>query len=122
MTVLGPVAAGDLGITLPHEHLALDAAVWFYHHDDPRRAAIADAPLSMKHLGLVHRNPMLSRDNLRLDDRALAVREVADFKRAGGGTVVGKQAYMSWPVAATTWRHRTLPIWRSAPSMHWQKR
>ena len=36
MTVLGPVPAEELGFTLPHEHLALDAAVWFYHHDDPR--------------------------------------------------------------------------------------
>lgn len=28
-SVLGPIAAGDLGITLPHEHLVFDASAYF---------------------------------------------------------------------------------------------
>ena len=88
MTVLGPVPVASLGITLPHEHIALDASIWFYRDPDPRRAAIADLQLTMDLLGVVHRNPMLSRDNLRLDDTDLAIREVAAFRDAGGGAMV----------------------------------
>ena len=88
MTVLGPVDAASLGITLPHEHIALDARTWFYADADPQRAAIANLPLRMDQLGLLRRNPMLSLDNLRLDDPDLASREVAAFKQAGGGAIV----------------------------------
>jgi phosphotriesterase-related protein len=58
MTVLGPVAAQDLGIVLPHEHLLLD-------------------------LSRVTRNA----DHL-LNEPALAVAEVTAFRDAGGRTIV----------------------------------
>lgn len=109
MTVLGPVPAHSLGITLPHEHIFIDAQVWFYQDPDPRRAAIADLPVAMEHLGLLHRNPMLSRDNLRLDDPDLAVRELRHFKEAGGGAVVelshGKEPIALRRVAQETGLH-----------------
>jgi phosphotriesterase-related protein len=57
MTVLGPVPAETLGVTLPHEHVFVDL-VREYRGD-----------------GL-------------LNDRALAVRELAAFAEAGGRTVV----------------------------------
>jgi predicted metal-dependent phosphotriesterase family hydrolase len=58
MTVLGPVAGDELGVTLPHEHLLLDLT---------RITRVADQILN---------------------DHALAVAEVGAFKRAGGSTVV----------------------------------
>ncbi len=88
ITVLGPVPVAELGVTLPHEHIFIDGSVWFYHDSDPRRAAVADVPVAMEYLGLLHRNPMLCRDNMRLDNLDLAVREVSEFRSAGGRTIV----------------------------------
>jgi phosphotriesterase-related protein len=58
MTVRGPVEARDLGLTLAHEHLLLDR----------------------------YRVTTLS-DHL-LDDPALAARELARYRAAGGGALV----------------------------------
>lgn len=58
MTVLGPLAAQDLGIVLPHEHLLLD-------------------------LARVSRDP----DHV-INDRDLAVIEAGAFRDAGGRTIV----------------------------------
>lgn len=57
-TVLGPIPADELGITLPHEHLALDQYRVFHHHLD-----------------------------FVLSDVDLACHELALFKEAGGGTI-----------------------------------
>jgi predicted metal-dependent phosphotriesterase family hydrolase len=57
MTVLGPVAADELGVTLPHEHVFIDL-MREYRGD-----------------GLLH-------------DEALAARELAAFRDAGGSTIV----------------------------------
>jgi phosphotriesterase-related protein len=58
MTVLGPVEASALGVTLPHEHILCD--LWRVTRD-PRHFMI---------------------------DRPLAVEEVGRFKAAGGGAIV----------------------------------
>lgn len=59
MTVLGPVAADELGVTLPHEHLLIDLFKVF----QPNR-------------------------ELLLNDPELAADELALFAAAGGGTIV----------------------------------
>src|SRR5579884_889631 len=88
MTVYGPVAARDLGITLPHEHLLADSLVWRTPPADEEEAAWADRPVAREMLGLLRRNPLFSRDNLLLDDEDLAVAELRRFQAAGGRTVV----------------------------------
>jgi phosphotriesterase-related protein len=82
-TVLGPVAAADLGRTLVHEHLLINLWPWF-DTGDPA----ADEPVSPATIGRVRSNPFAVRDNLRLDDPALAATELAPFIVAGGRTVV----------------------------------
>ena len=92
-TVLGPVAADDLGPTLVHEHLFIDLWPWFDAPEDdatPAERAIAaltvvDDPLVKE---IVRANPFAVRDNLVLDDVALAVAELGRFAAAGGRTVV----------------------------------
>ncbi len=92
-TVLGPVAADDLGPTLVHEHLRIDLWPWFDAPEDdatPAERAVAaltvvDDPLVME---IVRANPFAVRDNLVLDDVALAVAELGRFAAAGGRTVV----------------------------------
>ena len=92
-TVLGPVAADELGPTLVHEHIRMDLWPWF---DAPgpdataaERAAVdllvEDDPLVMER---VRANPFAVRDNLLLTDADLAVAELARFAAAGGRTIV----------------------------------
>ncbi len=59
-TVSGPVAPGDLGVTLPHEHVRCD--FWSLHRE-------------------------MSYDGI-LDDELLLHEEIAAFQTSGGGTIV----------------------------------
>lgn len=88
MTVRGPVAAEELGVVSPHEHLLIDLTFRWAPPPDPELRAVAEAPLAMDRLGIARRNMGLLRDNLVLDDEALAVAGLREFKAAGGGTVV----------------------------------
>ena len=88
MTVRGPVEADDLGVVSPHEHLLIDLTYRWGAPADPAVRAIAESPLTMDRLGLARRNLGLIRDNLVLDDEALAADGLREFKAAGGGTVV----------------------------------
>src|SRR5262245_29724137 len=88
-SVLGPIPATELGVTLVHEHLlvnlsAQQAAV-------PRETqlrALADAEVKLSNLYLVRRAPMLVRDNVLVLDIDVAVAEAQQFRDLGGVTVV----------------------------------
>ena len=88
-TVTGDVDAGQLGPTTMHEHIFGDFTVW--QEDPEQTASLAgvavdpDALVDMSILGIIHRNPVVIRDNLRIgDDEALALAEVRRFADAGG--------------------------------------
>jgi phosphotriesterase-related protein len=92
-TVAGDVDAGQLGPTTMHEHIFGDFTVW--QEDPGQTASLAtvavepDAPVDMSMLGIIHRNPVVIRDNLRIgDDEALALAEVRTFADAGGDCLV----------------------------------
>jgi phosphotriesterase-related protein len=87
-SVTGPVAAGELGTTLPHEHLFIDLRNQYSVPQDPERRRVGEEPLSAGNLHLVRRDPYVIRDNLLLDDATLAAQEAACFRRAGGRTIV----------------------------------
>jgi phosphotriesterase-related protein len=97
MTVSGPVDVESLGLTLPHEHVIFDITC-FFETDEPAFTAgpsvapwkqgLARLGVSLETIGELRRDPMLIRDNLLLDDEDVAVRELAMFREAGGGTVV----------------------------------
>ena len=92
-TVTGDVDADELGPTTMHEHIFGDFTVW---QEDPKEtaslAAVAvdpNARVEMGILGVIHRNPVVIRDNLRIgDDEDLAVAEVRKFADAGGDCLV----------------------------------
>ena len=88
MTVLGPVAADELGTTLTHEHLLFDQIDYVRGPVDAEAARYDDAKVEMRHLGALRRRPALIPDNGRNSDTGLATREMELFKEAGGGTVV----------------------------------
>jgi phosphotriesterase-related protein len=87
-TVLGPIPATDMGITLPHEHLIIDFTVMFKEPEAEPDRALARQPVRLDNLGWVRRNFSSSLDNLRLDDESVARDELLLFRSAGGRTVV----------------------------------
>jgi len=88
MTVRGPVAAEELGVVLPHEHLLIDLTYRWERPHDPAERAVAEAPLTMDRLGIARRRMGLIRDNLLLSDVQLAIDGLRELKSVGGGTVV----------------------------------
>ena len=88
MTVLGPVPVADLGITLMHEHILLDAVGLWQRPCCAGDLAFAERPIDVSFLGELRMNPFLSRDNCQLLDVDAAVEELSRFAELGGRTVV----------------------------------
>ena len=88
MTVLGAIEPKDLGTTLTHEHLLVDLRVWSQEPRDEEKKALIHAPVDLSTLGAIHRDPLLNLDNCVLEDVALAIAELRQFKAAGGRSVV----------------------------------
>ncbi len=88
MTVNGPVATADLGITLMHEHLQNDCSCWWHAPKDPARQYLVDAPVSIEILSELRQDPFVNRHNIALDDVPLAITELQTFRSAGGRSVV----------------------------------
>jgi phosphotriesterase-related protein len=104
-TVLGPVDPATLGVTLTHEHIFIDLRRthlpyrrWVVRDDrlvaeNPdedfpgAEMALWEAKLDITNLHLARQAAPIA-DNYLLGDEAVAIRELADFKALGGGTVV----------------------------------
>lgn len=88
-TVLGTIAASDLGITLTHEHLLCDTrSVNYVEPSTPEGRALSCTPIHLEMAGWLQLNWTSHRDNLLLDDIDLAVAEAQRFRQAGGSTLV----------------------------------
>ncbi len=88
-TVLGLIDGDELGLTTPHEHLLLDLTVRFKLMDGSVTArTIAEKPMTPDMAGWIRFHLFENRDNLLLDDEALAIEEITRFKLAGGKSVV----------------------------------
>ncbi len=88
MTVLGPIHAESLGITLAHEHLFIDLRNQFTEFEDPEKRRISHEKLHMGNLGIVRRNPYAIKDNLIINNLEMAVKETSLFSGLGGNTIV----------------------------------
>jgi phosphotriesterase-related protein len=88
MTVLGPVSADALGITLMHEHLLNDCRCWWNKPKEAARGRLACEPVNAGILGELRMDPFVSLDNCTLDDERLAIAELAAVVELGGRTVV----------------------------------
>ena len=108
-TVLGPIAAADLGVTSMHEHLLLDARIL---HAPSRELPPDDPCVTIENLGFVRWNLLALEDNLVLDDAALAVRELGLAAAEGQRAVVDLTAWGLGPQPAR------LPEIARATGMH----
>jgi len=88
MTVLGPIPASELGITLMHEHLLNDCRCWWNKPKEPSRSRLACEPVNAGILGELRMDPFVNLDNCTLDDERLTIAELAPVAELGGRTVV----------------------------------
>ncbi len=88
MTVLGPIPAERMGVTLMHEHILLDASKLWQCPCKASEMALAAAPVSIENIGELRMNPFVSRDNCFLLDVDLAAGELGRYTELGGDTVV----------------------------------
>jgi phosphotriesterase-related protein len=88
MTVLGPIAVEELGITLMHEHLLNDCRCWWHPPVTPERQHLAEGPVRPAILGELRMDPFVNRDNCALDDEQAAMEELAPFVALGGRSLV----------------------------------
>lgn len=87
-SVIGPLTAQDLKTVTTHEHVLLDLTAFYQALpvkgiDDPATQAV-----EMWNLGILSRDCYALKDNLLLDNEAVAIEELTYFKNAGGNTVV----------------------------------
>jgi phosphotriesterase-related protein len=87
-TVTGAIDDAALGIISPHEHILIDIRNQFTEFSAASRRALSEEAVQLSNLDALSRNPYAVRDNLVLNDLAVAEDELLRFKRAGGDTVV----------------------------------
>ena len=85
MTVLGPKPVADLGMTLFHEHLHMDATPLLAVHGYDVETSL---PYDSRAAAEARWNPGSHADNYRLTENELVSQEVGLFRDAGGGTIV----------------------------------
>lgn len=88
MTVAGPISVEQLGTTLMHEHILNDCRCWWHAPKTPERQYLATSFVCMEILSELRQDPFVNKHNITLDDEPLAIEELKDFARQGGGTVV----------------------------------
>ena len=88
MTVLGPIAPAQLGVTLAHEHCFIDLRNQYSEPVDIERRALGRSELSLANAGILRRNPYALRDNLLLEDLTVATNELQFYAEAGGRSLV----------------------------------
>ncbi len=88
MTVTGPIPREALGITLPHEHVLLDLTCLLAPPTDSWHHALAEVSPTIEHRDLLSRDPYVNQPNLLLDDLDTAERELGEYRRLGGSSLV----------------------------------
>ena len=87
-TVLGIIDGDSLGVTLPHEHLLLDAIAFFVEPTEASQRKLAHELVSLENLYWVKPHCLSHVDNMKLTDEQLAIKEAMLYKLAGGDTIV----------------------------------
>ncbi len=92
MTVLGPIPPEDLGFASMHEHILLDASAMRHRAlamlgENPNPPVAADDKVTIENLGYHRHDITLTWDNLVMEDEALMMGEIADFKASGGSAI-----------------------------------
>jgi phosphotriesterase-related protein len=84
MTVLGPLPISEMGVTLMHEHILLDASGKWVPPCCCSDRHLAEMPVKMENLGELSLNPLMSRDNCQLFDVDVAIEELTKYRALAG--------------------------------------
>lgn len=87
-TVLGEIDSSNMGITLTHEHLLIDARKAWYEPLESTRIALAHEKVNINILHELRQDPYMNFDNCFMFDEDIATSEVKQFQLLGGGTIV----------------------------------
>ena len=97
ITVKGEIETDNLGITDIHDHLYVDLTK-DYLEDSKNRGPeyyigkgeinIRDEKVNINNLGYIRINPFIVKDNAIISDRKLLEKELLEFKKLGGKTIV----------------------------------
>ena len=79
-TVLGIIDADSLGVTLPHEHLLVDASAYFVEPTEASEKKLAHEPVRIDNLYWVKTHWENHLDNLGLKDEQLVIKETLLYK------------------------------------------
>lgn len=88
MGVKGEIPAGELGLTLPHEHLFTDLSCYWDNSGLLQDRAALSLQVSPATRAEVQQRPWSYRDNIVLINPNIAISEANEFKGAGGKTIV----------------------------------
>lgn len=109
-TVLGPIEPDELGPTGMHEHLLCDTGVW--HTPPANEPPPAEGGVTMENLGFLRWNILGMKENLGLNDPAIAT---AELKRAAGA---GASGLVELTVVGMDRRVAELPAISRAANVH----
>jgi phosphotriesterase-related protein len=87
-TVLGDIDSSDLGLVLPHEHLANDASRAYQPPADHSLAGVLAQKVSSSNAWALRERPYHNADNCVLDDDDAMVADLKTFAAFGGRTVI----------------------------------
>ncbi|XP_076440280.1 N-acetyltaurine hydrolase-like [Babylonia areolata] len=88
-TVCGLIEPAQMGLTLTHEHLMLQADRFFTPPSTARDQDKVEMPFTMNNLGWIHQNPYSYKPNLNfLQENETIVQEMKDYKSLGGQGIV----------------------------------
>lgn len=87
-TVLGTIDPEEMGVTLPHEHLFVDATCMLEPPQEASERWRAYQPFTLENLWWIRYNYFRHYENVVLSDEDTALSELDLFRRAGGMTIV----------------------------------
>jgi phosphotriesterase-related protein len=94
-TVLGPISAADLGVTLMHEHTTRIVARMPPRETYAFSASMHEAKVSAANAWQMREDPYACHDHRSIDDEDAVAQELSLFAAAGGRTVVDNTTGMS---------------------------
>ena len=88
ITVTGEISPSEMGVTLIHEHILVDASRWWRGPDSGASERVAMGPVDASIIGELRMDPFANLDNCVLDDAVVAAEELSQVRDLGGRTVV----------------------------------
>lgn len=88
ITVNGIIKKEELGVVSPHEHVLVCLEKQFIEFEEVSKIFYSKQKVGIENIFQLSINPYLIKDNFLIDDPEVAEKELMEFKKAGGDTIV----------------------------------